>query len=135
MDKTTPHRNRSPLALLLGTCLLGTVMAAAGQVPAGLQGPWRITWQAETKVFEASVTLTAEGGVWRTATMSKQNPCAGREVSMKLESATDQEAQFVLPYSQVIGGCKDVTVVLKLAPDGSVTGTRNKFQLTQVQRD
>lgn len=115
--------------------VLGVSLACAGlawaQVPAPFVGTWKVTWQTDKRLLEAEMNVTPGGGTWQTATMDRHNPCAGREVPLKVESASGDSVQFSLQFSEVVAGCQNVAVVLKAEPDGKVTGTRsNKFALT-----
>ncbi len=80
--------------------------------------------------YDAIFKVTDQGGVWETYTRNKNNPCAGREVPMKIESSSATEIKLELQFSEIIPGCKNITVTLSVAPDGKVTGTRSKFELT-----
>jgi hypothetical protein len=101
--------------------------AAFAQAPANspFYGSWSASWEFEKQSYDAKMTLGAQGGTWQTSTRSRSNPCAGREVPIKVESITAEEAQLTLAFSDVIAGCRNVKVVLKAAPDGTVTGTRS----------
>jgi hypothetical protein len=127
-------RTRSGLARRLWATALGSAafaMAAPGgaQVPPVFAGKWKATWQTEQRQYEAAVTVTEAGGTWQTATRDRNNPCAGREVPMKVEAAKADEVQLLLQFSEVIPGCTNVKVTLKTGPDGAVVGTRSKYEL------
>jgi len=116
----------------IGTLIASLLLSgqAHGQVPAPFVGTWKATWQTEKKSYEAVMTVTDTGGTWQTAYADKYNPCAGREVPMKVESSSATAVQFQLQFSEVMHGCQNVNVALKIAPDGTVTGTRSKYELT-----
>ena len=123
-------------AALAVTGFLALVLAttpAFAQVPAPFVGVWKATWATDKKSYEALMTVTNAGGTWQTAARDGNNPCVGREVPMKIESSTATEVLFLLQFSEVITGCPNVKVSLKAAPDGSITGTRSKFELTLVR--
>jgi len=127
-------RTRTRLARRLGATALALAafaMATPGtaQVPAAFAGKWKATWQTEQRLYEAAMTVTETGGTWQTATRDRNNPCAGREVPMKVESAKADEVQLLLQFSEVIPGCTNVKVTLKTGPDGAVVGTRSKYEL------
>lgn len=132
--QTRAAGHRVLAAALTGT--LGMVMSwpATAQVPAPLVGDWKGTWQTENRLYEARLTVTPSGGTWQTATSSRANVCVGREVPMKVESATESEVKFQLQFSEVITGCPNVFVTMKVGPDGAVTGTRSKYELQLVRR-
>lgn len=109
-------------------------LQALAQVPAQFVGSWKATWQTDKKHYEATMSVTEQGGVWQTYVSNQNNPCAGREVAMKLESATPAEVKFILQFSQIIPGCSNASVTLKAAPDGTITGTRSKFDLKLVRQ-
>lgn len=117
--------------LMIG--LLVTIHAHA-QVAAPFIGTWKATWQTDKKSYEAVMTVTEAGGTWQTATQDRKNPCVGREVPMKVESNTQTEVQFQLQFSEVIRGCQNATVALKASPDGTVTGTRGKYELVLLRK-
>lgn len=125
-----------PSARRFGAMVLAGLLAAPclAQVPAPFVGRWKVAWEYETRSYEASMTVTEAGGTWQTARLDSRNVCAGREVAMKLESSSEDRAQFKLMFSDVIPGCPDPTVRLKLAPDGSVTGTRSQYPLTMERQ-
>lgn len=122
------------VALLTGALGLAASWPAAAQVPAPLVGNWQGTWQTENRQYEARLTVTSSGGSWQTATTSRTNPCAGKDVPMKVESATETEVKFLLQFSEVIPGCQNVAVTMMVGPDGAVTGTRSKYELQLVRR-
>jgi len=107
---------------------------AHGQVPAPFVGTWKAAWQTEKKAYEAVMTVTDTGGTWQTATLDKNNPCAGREVPMKVESSSATAIRLQLRFSEIMTGCQNVNVELKLGPDGSVTGTRSKYELSLTKK-
>jgi hypothetical protein len=106
----------------------------SAQVPAPLVGDWKGTWQTENRLYEARLIVTPSGGTWQTATSNRANVCAGREVPMKVETATESEVRFQLQFSEVINGCPNVFVTMKVGPDGAVTGTRSKYELQLVRK-
>jgi hypothetical protein len=120
----------------LGMLIAGLLPSgqAYGQVPTQFVGTWKATWQTDKKSYEAVMTVTETGGTWQTATLDKNNPCAGREVPMKVESSSATEVQLQLRFSEVMTGCQNVNVALKVASDGTVTGTRSKYDLTLVKK-
>jgi hypothetical protein len=111
-------------------------LAAAGSPPAFAQvaapfvGAWKVSWQPDRRKYDAVMTVTENGGSWQTYAQSQVNPCVGREVPMKVETATSNEVKFLLQFAEAIPGCPNATVILKAAADGTVTGTRSKFELT-----
>lgn len=125
---TQTIRSLASSGALIGGLLLGA--QAHSQVAAPFVGSWKATWQTDKKSYDAVMTVSDTGGTWQTATLDKSNPCAGREVPMKVESSSATEVQFQLRFSDVMSGCQNVNVALKLAPDGTVTGTRSKYELT-----
>lgn len=129
---THPIRSMASAATLMAGLLLGG--AALAQVSAPFVGTWKASWQTDKKSYEAVMTLTEAGGTWKTATMDKGNPCAGREVPMKVESSSPTEVQFQLRFSDVMTGCQNVNVALKADADGKVSGTRSKYELTLLKQ-
>lgn len=121
-----------PLMLLCMAVLSGG--PACAQVAAPFIGAWKATWQTDKRSYEALMTVTDNGGSWQTSVLGHANVCAGREVPMKVESASPSVVKFVLQFAEVIPGCPNATVTLKVAPDGTVTGTRSKFELTLVKQ-
>ena len=120
---------RSLFALVF-VALSSSAGLAFAQPASPFHGTWAVTWEGKKQVYEARLVLAAGGGTWKTAAREKNNPCVGREVPVKPESATADEARLVLAFSEAIPGCKDLTVVLKAAPGGAVTGVRGEFELT-----
>jgi hypothetical protein len=108
--------------------------SANAQVPAAFVGNWKGSWQTEARTYEAAIAITTTGGTWQTATRNQNNPCAGREIPIKVESSTATSAQFVLQFSEVIAGCQNVKVTMILNADGTVTGTRSRYELTLVKK-
>lgn len=80
------------------------------------------------------MNVTDKGGTWQTYVRNQNNPCAGREVPLKVESATPTEVKFILQFSETIPGCPNVAVTLKATPDGTVTGKRSKFELALARQ-
>jgi hypothetical protein len=108
--------------------------AALAQVSAPFIGSWKATWQTDAKSYDAVLNVTEKGGSWQTYVRNENNPCAGREIPMKVESASPTEVRFLLQFSETIPGCQNVKVVLQATPDGKVTGTRSKYELTLVRQ-
>lgn len=127
-----PHRSTVTKVLFLASIL--SCMEAMAQVPAPMVGTWSATWQTDNRSYDATMTVTASGGTWQTATRNRTNACAGREVPMKLESSTPSSAEFTLMFSEVLAGCANAKVALNVGPDGKVTGTRSKFELALVKK-
>jgi hypothetical protein len=121
---------RKLVAGVAGAAALVLSAPASAQVPAAFTGTWKATWQTENRLYEAAMTVTETGGSWQTATRDRNNPCAGREVPMKVESATADEVRLLLQFSEVIPGCTNVKVTMRTGPNGTVVGTRSKFDLT-----
>lgn len=125
---------RSGLALTL-LCMAATIgNPAFAQVSAPFIGSWKAAWQTDKRSYDALMNVTEKGGTWQTYVRNQNNPCAGREVPMKIESAAPTEVKFVLQFSETIPGCPNATVTLKAAPDGKVTGMRSKFELTLARQ-
>lgn len=125
-------RSVSSIAVLLVTLM--SPQSTLAQVSAPFVGTWSATWQTEKKSYDAEMTLTPTGGTWRTTTHNRNNACAGREVPIKVVAASETELQLVLQFSEVLTGCPNASVSLKSAPDGTVTGTRSKFELKLLKK-
>jgi hypothetical protein len=132
-----PTPGHAALQTRLQTALLAALaapFAATGQeIGAPFLGNWKATWTAEVRSYEARLVLTPTGGTWKTATLIQNNPCAGREVPVKVEGASATELQLVLAFSEALQGCPNSKVTLRAGPDGKVTGTRSRFELTLVR--
>ncbi len=125
---------RLGLALTL-LCIAATIsIPAFAQVSAPFIGSWKAAWQTDKRSYDALMNVTEQGGTWQTYVRNQNNPCAGREVPMKVESAAPTEVKLVLQFSETIPGCPNVTVTLKATPDGTVTGMRSKFELTLARQ-
>ena len=125
---------RSRLAYALVCVAAVACNSAFAQVAAPFVGTWKTHWQSDQKPYSAVMKVTETGGTWQTFTKDKNNPCAGREVPMKVDSATPTEVKFTLQFSEAIPGCTNTTVKLNAAPDGTVTGMRSKFELGLVKQ-
>ena len=134
MYKTSIQTKPSGLACMLICLAAATGNPATAQITAPFLGSWKANWQTDRKTYDAVMNVTDKGGTWQTYTRDKNNPCAGREVPMKIESSGPSEVQLLLQFSEVIPGCSNPTVTLKAAPDGTVTGMRSKFELTLVKQ-
>ena len=102
---------------------------AHAQADSPFYGTWAVSWEGQKQVYEAKLVLSSAGGSWKTSTQARNNPCVGREVPVKINSASADEAHLILAFSEVIQGCKDAKVVLKTT-SGGITGTRGEAQLT-----
>ena len=91
------------------------------------------TWEGKKQIYDAKLVLAAQGGTWKTSARQRADPCVGREVPVKVDSITPEEAQLTLAFSEALNGCKDSKVVLKSTAAG-VTGTRGGIELT-LKRD
>ena len=118
------------LALAVGAIALAP-WAQAQDSP--FLGNWTVTWEGKKQAYEARLQLGAQGGTWKTSSREKNNPCVGREVPVKIDATTADQAQLTLAFSEAIPGCKDSKVLLKAGP-GGITGTRGEFELT-LKRD
>ena len=119
---------------VLACVAMSTCNMALAQVSAPFVGSWKASWQADNKSYDAVMVLSEKGGTWQTYTRNQNNPCAGREVPMKVELASPTDVQLVLQFSEIIPGCRNAIVTLKAAPDGTVTGLRSKFELVLVKQ-
>ena len=110
-------------------CLALLIPAVAGaQAEPPFYGTWNVMWEGKKQVYTAKLVLAAEGGTWKTALREKNNPCVGREVPVKVNSISADEAQLTLAFSDVIPGCKDSQVVLRSTANG-VVGKRGDAEL------
>ena len=121
-------------AILAPLACVAAMSPSFAQVPAPFLGSWNATWQTDNRSYEAQLNVTSHGGTWQTATRDRTNACAGREVPMKVVTSSDSSVQFLLQFSEVLAGCKNVTVALKANPDGTVTGTRSQFELKLTKK-
>lgn len=120
------------MSRFVACALLLASACALAQAPSSspFYGSWSASWEFEKQSYDAKMVLGAQGGTWQTSTRNRNNPCAGREVPIKVESMTAEEANLTLAFSDVISGCRNVKVVLKATPDGTVSGTRSGNELT-----
>ena len=126
------HLNCVPMLIAL-VAMIAAIPAQA-QVSAPFLGTWKVTWQYEAKAYEATMTVTESGGSWQTANRRQNNACAGRDVPMKVNSASPTEVQYTLAFTDVLPGCRNVPVVLKAGTDGAVSGTRSQLELTLTRQ-
>ena len=64
--------------------------------------------------------ITETGGTWKTATMSRNNACFGRQVPIQHDRATSDSLDMTLKFSDVITGCNNATVKLRLDDKGTI---------------
>ncbi|MBX3644159.1 MAG: hypothetical protein KF720_13955 [Rubrivivax sp.] len=117
-----------PLALAVA-CPLALADAAAPFI-----GKWNAQWQTDKQSYEAVMEITETGGTWKTATMSRNNACFGRQVPIQHDRATSDSLDMTLKFSDVITGCNNATVKLRLDDKGNVIGTRSGYPL-QLKRE
>jgi len=111
--------------------MLASLLAATAQAqPASpFHGTWAVSWEGDKQVYDARMVLDAQGGTWKTSARSKNNPCVGREVPVKVDTMTAEEAKLTLAFAEVIPGCKDSKVTLKTTA-GGIAGRRGDADLT-----
>jgi hypothetical protein len=122
-----------PLGVLAVWAVPLAATAQPQEIAAPFLGTWKATWTADVRSYEAKMVLTPSGGTWKAATLIQNNPCAGREVPVKVESASAGEVQLLLAFSEALQGCPNSKVVLRAGPDGKVSGMRSRFELTLVR--
>jgi hypothetical protein len=104
---------------------------AVAQVPAAFHGTWKVTWQGKTQALNSKMVLREDGGSWQTFNVSsKSDACNGREVPIAVASAASDAVTLKLMFSEVMNGCNDVTVKLRLGEGGGVLGTRSNQPVT-----
>ena len=118
---------------ILSLLLVLLVSVAHAQSTPPFYGTWTVTWEGKKQIYDAKLVLAAQGGTWKTSAGQRADPCVGREVPVKVDSITPEEAQLTLAFSEALNGCKDSKVVLKSTAAG-VTGTRGGIELT-LKRD
>lgn len=114
--------------------LCGASALSQAQVPAPFLGKWSAEWQTERQSYEAVMEIAETGGTWKTATMSRNNPCFGRQVQIQHDKVTPDSLDMTLKFSELITGCTNATVKLRLDDKGQVVGTRSGFAL-KLKRD
>lgn len=124
---TTMRKLILPLALA-AACPLALADAAAPFV-----GKWSAQWQTDRQTYDAEFEVTPTGGWWKTATSSRKNVCAGRQVPLQHDEAAADKLDVTLRFDEVIQGCSNVRVKLKLDDKGNVVGTRSGYEL-QLKR-
>ena len=97
-------------------------------------GNWKVEWQTDKQTYTADMEVGETGGSWKTATMSRNNPCFGRKVPLKYNSATEDSLDITLMFSEVITGCNNASVKLKVDDKGVVSGKRSGYEL-QMKRE
>ena len=95
---------------------------------------WKVTWGGQTRDLEAELVITESGGSWKTFATTRNDPCVGREVPIAIESSTADTATITLKFSEVINGCPDSMVRLKLIDANKASGTRGKAELTLTKK-
>ena len=101
------------------------------QTSPSFTGSWKVAWQGEKRLEEATLVILDDGGgTWKTSTSSRMNNCVGMAVPIAVKKIADDEATVKLKFSEVLTGCIDSTLKLKLIDDKTMTGTRGKFDLT-----
>jgi hypothetical protein len=122
------------LRLVLLLLVFGIHASLSAQTSLSFTGSWKVAWQGEKRLEEATLVIAEDGGgTWRTATSSRTNNCVGKEVPISLKKTADNEATVKLKFSEVLPGCADSTLKLKLLDEKSMSGTRGKFDLTAVR--
>ena len=120
----------SALRMISITVLCFAVQMVNAQATNPFSGNWKVVWDGEAQTYEAKLVLTEQGGSWKTAARQKNNPCVGREVPVKLDTVSATELTATLGFSEVIPGCKDSRITLKVDSGNNVTGKRGKSDLT-----
>lgn len=92
-------------------------------------GKWSVEWHSSKRTYQAVMVITETGGTWQTATQDRNNPCAGREVPLQHDSASADSLNLTLKFSDVMTGCGNVSVKLRLDDKGQVVGKRSEFDL------
>lgn len=116
--------------VLVVACSLA-VPTAFAQTPASLLGSWDASWQANRRMGEARLVLTSTGGTWKSLGSSREdNACAGKEAPVSVESQKDDQAVITLKFSEVLSGCQDSKVTVRLTSPDTMTGTRGDREIT-----
>lgn len=116
--------------------LMGALLAPlfCGAQTADFNGTWKVTWMGAKRPLEAKMVIKEDRGTWKTYTaVNKSDMCVGKEVPIRVERTTENEASVLLQFSEVVDGCKDVHVSLKMLGDKSMTGMRGGSELTVVR--
>jgi hypothetical protein len=128
-------RGQSPKEgeMIRAMTLVAALSALAGPVgaepAAPFLGTWKVVGEGEAQVYEARLVLTASGGTWQASVRQRNNPCAGREVPVKLGDATERQLTVTLQFADVMAGCKNSTVILTREADGTISGKRGSHDL------
>jgi hypothetical protein len=119
--------------LLLVVCLALGIQPVLAQVDPFV-GTWTVTWQDTERSQEATLVVTESGGgSWRTLrkiAAAWADPCIGRQVPISVVESGTNERYVWLKFDKALQGCRDATIRLRLADDGSVTGLRGQYRLT-----
>lgn len=104
-------------------------------VPAAFHGSWKVVWQGKSNELTSKLVLAEGGGSWQTYNVgSKSDACQGREVAVAVAQAASDAVTLKLKFSEVMAGCNDVTVKLRRAEDGAITGTRSNQPVTLTKQ-
>ena len=100
--------------------------------------PWNGKWSAHVapsgkRAFDALVTLEGSGGVWKAQGTDHNDPCAGHESPIEVQTANADDLVFRIMMSKSMPGCPDTTARLKRVDDNKLTGTRWTAPMTLVR--
>jgi len=109
--------------------LMVATSLAMAQVAKPFIGTWKTEWETDKQTYEAEMVVTETGGTWKTQTSRRNNPCFGREVPLQHDAATERSLSMTLKFSDVITGCRNVSVKLDLDGAGAVIGKRSNYDL------
>jgi len=112
--------------------LISQIASAQGQ--AGFDGSWTVTWEGKRAILEAKLLVSGDSGTWKTSSHEKNNPCAGKEVPIRVDERTSDALRLTLRFSEIIPGCNDSKVSLAMGADGTVSGKRGAAEL-KLARD
>ena len=124
--------------IVLAFMVAGFSTTAIGQGSSPFHGSWNVKWEGQSSNGDVSRTaklvVADTGGSWQThLTRIQKDPCNGQKVPIAITSSTSDTMVIRLKFSEVIQGCNDGTVGLKL--DGTtVTGTRGKDKLVLTKQ-
>lgn len=124
-------------AAITGSCAAAALAQteAPAVVPSGFHGTWKVVWQGKSNELTSKLVLTEGGGRWQTYNVgSKSDACQGREVAVAVAAAASDAVTLKLKFSEVMAGCNDVTVKLRRADDGAISGTRGSQPVTLTRQ-
>lgn len=108
------------VALMVG--LNGTLAHAQRGDANAFNGKWDFQLNTPNGKRSGFFSINDRSGIWYANSQARMAPCLGREMPLKVTEVTQDQINFVVQSMEVVRGCRNLSIKLKVVGDGQLKG-------------